>query len=334
MLSRRKLKILLIITLVFLSNRWSAPVTQAATTPPPYTYSYYMWTTDSQTLYNLGYNLGQQDLNTAGTQDHFLILNFGKPKSQSGYGTLLYDGGGFASTSQIASAVEQFARGYYLGTGTDTSSTTFIAIGTTNYYDPSSINEVTPSHGQAWGQMVDQVASWVVNGGYSRQVTIVGASDMELDWNSRTTTRNWVDAYSQAGSWALYDYGDAGGCPSSSSTNTKVSQPCNNGWTQDDVFYISNGAPKALPSPQIYNTQGTNANQWRQVALYGYNGPPQRFMYFYVELTQYKACQQRPSSLCNGANNTPATGWTQLSNALNGAGLTQSIRWSTDIRYK
>lgn len=100
---------------------------------------------DTARAYSLGYAMGQNDRNTPGTQDNLVILAFGMPVSQPSYGTSLF-GQGPASTSQIAAAVEQFGRGYYLGVQSDVNSTLLIAVGTSNYG-----TNVTQVHGQAWG---------------------------------------------------------------------------------------------------------------------------------------------------------------------------------------
>lgn len=172
-------------------------VSYAAPTPPPYTTSYYMNTVNPSTLYNLGCTLGQHDHDLAGTQDDIVVLDFGRPDYSGGYGTRLFSNV-FASTSQVAVAVEQFGYGYWYCTGSDTTSQLRLAAGTNN-----SGAYVTSGHGTAWAQMVNTIGSWMSSHGYNTQVTSAAASDMELDYNSATTTRAWVDGYKSAYTWVL-----------------------------------------------------------------------------------------------------------------------------------
>lgn len=298
----------------------------AAPTPPPYTTSWYMNTVDSTSVYNMGCTLGTHDLNTAGTQDNVVILMFGKPsKSGTTFGTIIYNQA-FASTTQIATAAEQFGKGYYICTGSDTASTVKIVVGTSNYW--SGTNHVNYAHGAAWAQMVNSVGAWLQTQGYSSQSTAVGGSDMELSWNTVAATKDWVNGYDSADQYALYDFGDAAGCTSTSSGN----QNCNNGWKSEDVWFISWGAPPAYPLPQIYNTLGTQAKQWYRLSRYSFDYHGGR-MGIVGALTQWQACQQRGG--CSGVDNTPATGWTQLWTQLNNdANTAQSLRWSTDMKWR
>ncbi len=298
-------------------------IARAAPPPPPYTTSYYMNTVDPNALYNMGCDLGSHDLNTDGTQDNVVILFFGGPAQQSGaYGVWLFGNNQFVSTSQIAEAVKQFGRGYWECTGSDTASIVRIAIGTSNYG-----GYVTYGHGSAWAQLVNDVGSYLDQNGYSSQSLVRGASDMELNWNSAAVTKSWVDGYASANRYFLYDFGDAAGCPEYSQDNGW----CNNGWRQDDVSYISWGAAPSYPFPQQYNTVGAQARQWYRLSLYSYSYKGSR-MSILGALTQYQACQQVGD--CYGTDNTPATGWSQLWDALNSDSRTaQELPWSTDIKW-
>lgn len=309
----------------------------ATPTPPPYTTSWYMDTTDPTTLptaaYSMGCTLGTHDKNTAGTQDNVVILLFGKPAYvNSIYGT--YDwtsygsGSVFVTKSQIAATVEQFGKGYWVCTGSDTTSQLYVAAGVNN-----SGSGVTYNHGSAWATMTTSINSWISTNGYSSQVKVRAAGDMEPDFNSSSSTIAWVNGYTASygsGLW-LYDVGSASGCPISG--NPTANSPCNNSWVLDNVWYVSWGTYPLYPIPEIYNTAGANASQWYLISLYSYlyKGGP---LYFPGVLTQSQACQQVGG--CSGINNTPAQGWTQLYNALNADSRTANptIRWSTDIKWK
>jgi hypothetical protein len=191
-----------------------------------------------------------------------------------------------------------------------------VAVGTSNYRGAT-----TYAHGQAWAQMVNRLNAWSVASGISSVVTARGASDMELDWNKPATTRAWVDGYAAAytGSSYLYNYGDAAGCPPYGS--------CNNGWTQEDVWYVSWGAQPAYPFPEIYTVSGSTARQWYQMSLYGHLRHGQAIEIL-GSLTQWAA-----AGYC--CTNPPEQGWTQLYDLLNADSRTaQSLPYSSDITWQ
>ena len=311
----------------------------AAPTPPRYTTSYYMNTSDPASLptaaYNLGCTLGTSDKNTAGTQDNVVILLFGKPAlSNNIYGTYVWTARGsastvFISTTQIAAAVQQFGKGYWICTGTDTTSQLYVAAGTSNFGNSTNVNY---NHGSAWATMTKNINSWISTNGYSSQVKVRAASDIEPDFSNSSSAINWVDGYTASygsGLW-LYNVGAASGCPISG-TPTATSA-CNNSWTVDNVWYVSWGTIPLYPIPEIYNTVGANAAQWYRISLYSYlyKGGS---IYFPGTLTQSQACQQLGG--CTGIDNSPGTGWTQLWNAINADSRTAgTIRWSTDIKWR
>lgn len=303
----------------------------AAQTKPPTTTSWYVNYVSGDTdqilynwMYSRGYEAGQNDLNLSGTQNSVAVLHFGQPAVQSSvYGTSGY--GRFLSTTVIKEAARQFAYGYYIGTGSDTLSQMRMVIGTSN-----NGSNVTYSHGQAWAQLIKDIGSAISS--YASQVTVRGGSDLEVNWSTPTTAINWVNGY--ASSWVspyyLYNFGDAGGCPQSGTTGTPGS--CNNGWTQDNVEYISWGNPSSYPLPQIYSTAGGNAKQWQQIALYSYLRYS-RDMFITAPLSQSQACIQRGG--CTGTNNTPQQAWDQLWTELNNDTRTaQNLWWSTDIKWR
>lgn len=278
----------------------------------------------------MGCELGTRDKNTPGTQDNVVILTFGQPWFQNNtYGALMWGTGGgtqFISTAQIAEAAKQFGKGYWVCVGSDTASQLYLAIGTSNYG-----NHVTYTHGQVWAQMVNDVGAWLNANGYSGQVKIRGANDMELDWNSPSITHAWVNGYASAYQYPLYNFGDAAGCPSPTYPNWDCGTSARPEWTSEDVWYISWGAAPAYPLPQIYTTNGVQAGQWYYLSLYSHTNHNNRMM-IQGSLTQSQACQQRGG--CSGMNNTPNQGWLQLWNVLNSDTRTaQSLRWSTDMKW-
>jgi hypothetical protein len=152
-----------------------------------------------------------------------------------------------------------------------------------------------------------------------------------MGWNTADASRAWVDGYAAVSSTPYYNYGDCEGCPIAGAVPPTPGRRINNGWTQEDVWYVSYGVLPAFPLPEIYLTNGVNAAQWQQLSLYAHtnHGSP---IYFLGALTQFQACQAGGG--CPGANNRPGEGWAQLNRALNSDSRTaQSLNWSSDITW-
>lgn len=299
------------------------------TEPPPYSTSYYMKTVDPSISYNMGCAVGKEHLAAPGRQDQVVVLDYGYTKDVNGvFGASLF-GFGPVSTAQIAAAVESYAMGYYICTGEDFSSNLVVAVGTNNYpgaYNPS----VTYAHGQAWALMVNQINDWILQKGYFAQVQAVGANDIELSWNYPGPTIDWVNGYDAANQYDLYNFGAIPGCPYIASPNAQCgTYPYL--WTREQVWYVSFGSRPIYPLPEIYLTNGVNAQQWYLMSVYSVtaHGLP---MDFKGVMTTYQACLQRGG--CSGIDNPPASGWNQLNNILKGDPRTvQILRWSTDIKW-
>lgn len=312
---------------------------------PSPTTSLYLATVSGTTLYNLGCDRGTRDGARFGTQRSLVLLDFGQPSSSgSVYGTILFDNfATFASTSQIANAVQEFGRGYYnCIQAVDPTSTLTIGIGTNNK-EPGT----TAAHGQQWATMAKSVQDWFVANGFSSRVSAVGASDMEVEYSAPVTTKAWIDAYhSVANRPVLYNFGDASGC---ATPGTGANQTCNHTqqytgpkWTLDDLWYISTGVGSARALPQIYAQGGNNARQWYEVALYGSINKGSRVL-FVGALTQYKACKdKRPTSytsnVCINTDQIAEEGWRYLWSEIQKDTRTQQVFgvylvFSTDIRW-
>jgi hypothetical protein len=302
-------------------------------TAPPDTESFYMKTVDSNTLAVMGCGLGIRDSELPGSQDSFVILDFGNPHPDGGAWMFGY---GPVSTEQIASAIQFYAWGYYSCLGEDLASHLWIGVGTNNYCGPvrnptCAGYNVTPEHGQGWAEMVNQINDWLIVNGLFNQVSAAGANDLEVGWATPETSRGWVDGYDQSNNWQLYHFGDAAGCPPVPGGDCGTSKYPE--WTEEDVWYIAWGAPPSIPTPLIYANSGIHAQQWYSLSLYSYLTHGER-MDFAAAITQYKACLQRPSDLCNLLDNTPYEGWLQLFSAVHSDSRTdQTIDWSTDLQW-
>ncbi|MCL4396235.1 MAG: hypothetical protein M1482_15775 [Chloroflexi bacterium] len=306
-------------------------ISRASSVPPAATYSRYMGTVDSTTLYNEGCAQAGAD------QNGIVVLDFGAPRVQSGvYGTRLFGVGGFASTSQIETAATWFLQGYWNCSPSDAH--IVLAIGTTNCGQGSGSGPCNPgggnvssAHGQAWAQMVGGVNDWITASSYNSKMAAAGANDMEPGWNSPTDTRAWVDGFfSLTPTVALYNFGSCDSCPYSSCPSCTPL----NGWALDDIWYVSWGASGAYPVPEIYLSSGANADQWYRMGVYGFVNHGSS-MDFQGTFTQWQACQDVGSGACPYTGNSPSTGWTQLYNALNADARTQQpLNWSTDITWQ
>jgi hypothetical protein len=262
--------------------------------PPPPTISQYMKSKSPDVLLELGCDFG--DLDTAGV----IILDFGQPQNFAGtWGTLLFNNT-FASMDEIVAATEGFLTGLYLCSSLTT--TYKVGLGTSNYQGTTGF-----AHGQQWALAVNDLADILDDNHWHPHIQIVGASDIETEYNSPANSRAWAEGYDSVNTRLFYDYGNAGGCNFFEWNN----QPCNNGWTQNDVWYVSWGVAAALPFPEIYLNNETpwNAAQWHRIALYSWYVRGESMVIVGV-MSQWFACQQvgcDPST-----DNTPAEAWLQL----------------------
>jgi hypothetical protein len=298
---------------------------------PRTTTSRYEGTLNATTLYNQGCHAGTAN------QTGVFVLDYGSPRIQSAtYGTRQFGTGSFISTTQIADATKSWLQGYW--NCSPSGASIIAAIGTTNcgYISGQSgckanSTNITREHGQAWEQMVKGVNDWIITSSYSSKLSVAGANDIELSWSGPAETRAWVDGFfanAPSELFALYNYGACDGCPYLSSQNWVLP----NGWTNDDVWYVSWGAWTTYMLPEIYLTNGWNANQWYLMSLWSFNHRGGN-IHFKGAFTQWQACQDVGG--CTGTNNTPSAGWLQLSNAINADSRTaQPLLLSTDITWQ
>jgi hypothetical protein len=327
--------------------------------PPVASPSYYV--TNLNSVVYLGSALGQDANNTPGKQDYLVVLDFGRPRNTgSTYGTyLVFDQTyTFYSTTQIGDAVKRFAQGFWIDSPDDTESHVRIVVGTNNCCTGDTLS-LFQGHGTAWAQMMASIASYVSV--WSSEIDVVAGSDMEPEFNRPYHTAQWVTSLANATTSATCSPQSGGnnGCLYNFGTATNVlpqdNSPCASSaldpWKACDVCYVSWGVTKAgttvpfaRPLPEIYHKAdsqqpyGTDATQWKNVALYSvgasYNTRAYSAMYFVGSLTQFAQC----GATCYAggityANNRPEEGYLLLYRALGSSSITrQSVRWSTDIR--
>jgi hypothetical protein len=320
-----------------------------ANMPPDYSISRYMSSVNSTVNFDSGCYSAMWN-QTHPMDDALVIISYRAPRFVDGeYGTRIYDDT-FADATEIENAAKNFAWGYnncYDWFG-DPDHYIRIGIGTTNHWN-SPDQAVTFEHGWIWGNLVDNVWTWVDGNGWTSRVGIYGAIDAETgtppippdmtpDWASPSATSEWIDGYASGTIVYFYNFGDAGGCETSASYDGSYNDlSCNNEWSIDDIYHISWGNPWALSLPEIYRQDGVNASQWRNVKLRAQVGWADN-MVISGSLTQYWACIQRPPATpCpqQGLFNHPSAGWIQLGNAINSPPLTpQPLKFSSSTAWE
>lgn len=242
-----------------------------------------------------------------------VILSFGRQVEggASGFGTALTAADIATTTSIVASALAECASGPWE-----------VAIGTSNS------GGVTPFNGfdggVAWAQIVDQAR--VIS---DLRVTVSGAVDIEPSWGPVRRAKAWVSGFTSVSGRRLWNFGSADGCPQSVG-----GRRCNNGWTIDDVLWVSTQAsPNLVVIPQIHTQSGSQARQWAVIAARSLElGTPLRIAGVGA---QASACLQVRNG-CRTTGNDAWTAWAQLRQALDAipstAGMAigppRDIRWS------
>ena len=291
------------------------------------------------------YNRG---CNRASGSPGTVILAFGAPTYHSthGWGTTEPASGAFRKMSDIEARVKSFAHGVYsCRTGSTNIS---MIVGTSN---DSSLGWLQSGHGSAWAAMVKATQDYIVSGtSWAPWVNAYGGSDIEPGFGSVTATSNWFGGYTgYASARRIYNFGSADGCPQSYTlsggvyvTNqTSTAGGCNNGWTQENVYYMSWGHSLAYSVPAIYyNLQAgevfsRQAVQWERIVRYA-NVKYSRTMAISGALVQAQACSEVSDPDCSVLDNTPTQGYDELWNALNyldGGSGAQTPNWLTDISW-
>ena len=234
------------------------PASPSAATPPkpPTDWSWYALSYSPSWAYNTGCSQGEYDA-SHNSADSVVVLDFGGQTSGN-TGTYLPKNGTYITYAQAESMTEQFARGYYVCTGSDTTSILYLSMGTNNY------RYLGSSYGTAWGNVVDATAAWVIGQHLAGQVALWGANDIEPMWSSWSEAFAWASAYDAASPSLYIDFGSADGCPQtyySSAGNT-----CANGWDQHAEWWVGWGVSAAVPLPQIYYV--SQSNQWYWICKY------------------------------------------------------------------
>jgi hypothetical protein len=271
------------------------------------------------------------------------VLDFGGQSKVSGiWGTRLIFLGNFITATKIVSMAIEFARYYWLYTGSDTQSHLTLGIGTNNYALPE--GQSSADRGTEWARMLNEIKQKLDATPYKSQVTILGATDIE-DWATYTSTSTWMQAYMDEStcvpsgyeSKCLINFGNAH-CPD---VIGSPSDQCWGDWSMEETLLMASAIKRPadpyrfiITLPEIYNTGGANARQWANLSLWGVNHGYLP-IWFAGTLTEWSRCQN-PGVSCTGIDNPPDTGWCQLRESLitNNSIEQISFRWISDINWQ
>jgi len=180
-----------------------------------------------------------------------VILSFGR---QVKGGT-----SGFSSSTITHTEIDATTAAWAAGLAGCGSGPWEVSIGTSNSGAVTAFNGY--SGGQVWGRLVEQARA-----ASDPRVAVTGSVDLEPGWGPPGQARAWVDGYVATTRVRLWNFGSADGCPQTVSAKLT----CNNGWTIDDVLWVSTHAgPNVLAMPQIHTQSGSQARQWAVLAARG-----------------------------------------------------------------
>ncbi len=270
--------------------------TQPNVSAPSYTVSLYENTINATTLYNQGCNAAH---GPAG----LIVLTWGQPVYMGNgvYGT--YNFGGFdSSDNDILHAVANFAQGVW---NCRTGSTNLaIAIGQSNY---GGYAGNWYADGQAWGNLVNSVQSFVSNNKYTVEGIYAGG-DLETEWNSFAVTSSMVNGYNNTSSRLFFDYGD----------------DTPGYWSDYQVWYVAWGAASNVPLPEIYYTADATYD-WEPLDAWACSNEGGT-MYFKGTMSENA-----------GGTDSPSQSFYDMYNALSSNGCTaaghNSMVFETQINY-
>lgn len=242
-----------------------------------------------------------------------VILSFGiqTATGTSGFGRPISNAQIIATTSAWATGLAECATGPWE-----------VSIGTSNSGGVTRFNGYLG--GRSWAKLVEQARA-----ASDPRTLVTGSVDLEPGWGPPGQARAWVDGYVDATAIRLWNFGSADGCPQTISTDLT----CNNGWTIDDVLWVSShGGANVVAMPQIHTKSGSQARQWARLAARGVEmGMPLRIAAITV---QTAACSQVRSG-CPTTGISAWDGWGQLRQYLDAQPTTKGFKVGApmDIRW-
>jgi hypothetical protein len=242
-----------------------------------------------------------------------VMLSFG---GQTATGTNGF--GKVITTDQIIATASAWATGLAeCGTGPWE-----VSIGTSNSGGVTRYNGFMG--GIAWAKVVAAAQA-----GSDPRTVVSGSVDLEPGWGPPGQARAWADGYVRTTNARLWNFGSADGCPQTISADLT----CNNGWTIDDVLWVSaHAGPNIYAMPQIHTKSGALSKQWAVLAARALEmNMPLRLAALTV---QTAACSQ-VSGGCPTTGISAWDAWAQLRRALDAIpatagmplGAPMDIRW-------
>jgi hypothetical protein len=321
-------------------------------TSPVSTTSFYVLNLDS--IRHWGSKLGTNDANTAGVQDHLVVLDYGYPAWQQVgnkwvYGVQLLSSNdtSFHDISSVVTSAVNFARDYDDAVGSlDLDSHLTMVISVNSCCAGSPLQRLQ-GHGDTWAAAVYTITHAI--NAFSSQVSVVAGMDIESAWNHPYNNEQWLNSYisnrysctpqsDNSVDGCFYNFGNL----DITISGTGCAQNSSSPWQACDIWYLSWGATKnnhryARPLPEIYHGYassppwGTDATPWKDLSAFSdqqmHAGP----MYFVGTLTERIGCRDT----CIYPDNYPWEGFQLLSRALASNTTTrQAMHWSTDIEYQ
>lgn len=290
----------------------------SASVRPPTDFSFYVAPSDTYSLArDLGCNQARYD--NSHDVDSFVTLDFGAQRSD-GAGTYLAGSIVFWRNSAIETYSVGFAYGYQ---SCAPRHVLILGIGTSND------GAVTDGRlGADWGIVVRTAATDSSHDGY-RNVAVQGAIDAEPGFGPFPHFAGWEwgdssgRGYVSTSSSLINDFGSADGCPQSLGRYSDAE--CGNGWTTEDEYDAVWGWKPNEATPEIYfngcDGYAKQANQWADISDYGKHNQKSGMIRFVGPLDQNDCL-------------SPSGAWSAFGTALGKDGVSDSMRFSTQITKK
>jgi hypothetical protein len=306
LLARRSRIVIAVLSSMILSGAYGVANANAAPAPVS---TWYFFDCSTSTVASNSYADGKlfSQNNPGGTR--LMLLDYGAARVVgTGFGTQTFctSSAVYLTNTQILTALESAADGVhdgYTGTGS-----TIVAYGNNNSYMTSHGMSSTDAYNAGFYQSekAQDLAGYQATHGYNKQSVAIG-QDQEPGFDKAPISRSLTDGAANQGYALNYDFGSADGCYPYNGGVAGGSGSCSNGWTADDVGYVSYDGP-AVPLPEIYYSSPDQAAQWTNInnswgAGYEFWGTTGE----------------------SGAQLTPAQGWTRLNNDNPGLVMTELI---------
>ncbi len=261
-------------------------------------------------------------------QNEFVNLNFGPPLDNNGtWGT--YDWAGFISDNEIINAVANYINGWYSCGYQGHFLTVLVNTNDSGYFS----TYVSDGAGTNWADVINEINNWSL-ATYSNFT--YGSDDFEPGFCAcQSSVDSWINQYTTTAQLdSLIGFGgSADGCYGNQTSlyyypNAQNSS-CSYGFSALGLFDIIDANGHGFVEPQQYNQSLNNvydtndgqyyqlepqAVQYSNILNYGYQVRNGEEPLMWGTMTQVSACNTHPA--CSGEDNSPATAWGQMWNAL------------------